>query len=332
MKRTTAKNRRPSRQKVLQVRVMSPRIAWFGFLSLLGRLTRVACLLGLLAAAGWGVWRGIDHAFYQNPDFSLKVLDLNTNDVVDEFAVANAAGIDLTAPRNLFDIDVNATAGKLEQIPGILKARVERHLPATLVVRVETRQPKAWIQSHGDPPDKTRQPGAMLVDGLGFAYPCPERQFESAKLLPVIELSSTDEFPAIAGKKIVHPELERCFMLLDAASEADTEAPQWIETIRQRNEWSLELKTRQGTLATFSLGEHARQIRNLRAALDHAGEKGYLIDTINLIPKYNIPITVTDAAGPPKAIPVKEASAPSADADPGTTRRARDVGSLLHRN
>lgn len=330
MKRTTTKNRRSSRQNVLQVRVMSPRIAWFGFLSVLGRLTRIAFMLALLAAAGWGVWRGIDHAFYQNPDFSLKVLDLNANDVVDEFAVASAAEIDLTANRNLFDIDVAATVGKLEQIPGILSARVERHLPATLVVRVETRQPKAWVRSHGDSPDQTRQSGGILVDGLCVAYPCPERQFEAAKSLPVIELSASEEFPVVAGKKIAHPELERCFLLLDSACAADAEAPQWIESIRQRNEWSLELKTRQGTLATFSLGEHARQIENLRAALDHAGEKGYLIDTINLIPKYNIPITVTDSGGPPKAIPVTEEAA--APADPDASRRARDIGSLLNRN
>ena len=81
---------------------------------------------------------------------------------------------------------------------------------------------------------------------------------------------------------------------------------QWIESIRPVNDWSLLLVTRQGTSATFGLGDHERQIESLRAALDHAGEKGYLIDTINLIPKYNIPITLRDEAAPPKAIPVAE--------------------------
>ena len=86
--------------------------------------------------------------------------------------------------------------------------------------------------------------------------------------------------------------------------------------------------TRQGTSATFGFGDHDRQIESLRAALDHAGEKGYVIDTINLIPKYNIPITLRGEPAAPKAVPVAEPSPDDAIKD----RRARDLDNLLHRN
>ncbi len=69
-------------------------------------------------------------------------------------------------------------------------------------------------------------------------------------------------------------------------------------------------------------------MESLRAALDHAGAKGYAIDTINLIPKYNIPITVRDGATPPKAIPVSTVAPANAE----ESRRARDLSSLLNRN
>jgi POTRA domain, FtsQ-type len=328
MKRKTTKHRRPSRQSVLEVRVMSPRIAWFGFLSILGRFTKVACVLAALTGIGWGVWRGVHYAFYQNPDFCLRILDLNPNPVIDEFGVASVAGIDLTAGHNLFEIDVDATAEKIAALPGIVEARVERHLPATLVVRVIPRQPKAWIHEAGESATTTRREGAMLVDHLGVAYPCPALQLESALDLPVIELPCSPEFLIAAGNKVRHPELEQCSMLLESARMADPQALKWIESIRQCNEWSLELTTRAGTVATFSLGDHARQIENLRTALDHASEKGYLIRTINLIPKYNIPITVGETQAAPKAIPVPEPSAAPAAND----RRARDLGSLLNRN
>ena len=135
MKKKTTKPRRHTRQSVLQVRVITPRIAWFGFLKLAGKLTKIACVLAVITGIGWGVWRGIQHAFYQNPDFRLQVLDLNPNPVIDELRVASVAGIDLTANPSLFDVEVKGVEEKLRALPEITDARVERHLPGTLIVR-----------------------------------------------------------------------------------------------------------------------------------------------------------------------------------------------------
>lgn len=328
MKQKTTRNRRHNRQSVLEVRVMSPRIAWFGFLKLLGKLVKIACVLAVLAGIGWGVWRGVKHAFYQNPDFRLQVIDLNPNPVIDEVGVADTVDIDLTACPSLFDIDVSEACRKLQSLPAVTEARVERHLPGTLVVRVIPRSPKAWISCPDEGIKKVRRAGGMLVDHEGVAYPCPELQAPSAAALPVIALTASADHPIIVGSKVRHPSLEHCLRLLDAARKADPDAAQWIESIRQENEWSLELLTRQGTSAVFSLGDHPRQIESLRAALDQAGAKGYNIETINLIPKYNIPITVRDGDAPPKAILVF----PKERAGGEDSRRASDLGSILNRN
>jgi hypothetical protein len=328
MKRKTTKHRRHSPQSVLQVRVYTPRIAWFGFLRLAGTLTKIACVLAVIAGIGWGVWRGIQQAFFKNPDFRLQVLDLNANPVIDELGVVAAAGIDLAASPSLFDIDVRDVADKLRKLPEITDVRVERHLPGTLMVRVIPRSPKAWISCPAAGISEVRRTGAMLIDPDCVAYPCPPLQLESASALPVIELPAKGDSPIKSGEKIKHPELEYCLMLLDSAREADPDAMKWIESIRPINNWSLEMVTRQGTSATFGLGDHDRQIESLRAALDHAGEKGYVIETINLIPKYNIPITLRGEPAAPKAVPVAEPS-------PGDTlreRRERDLNNLLQRN
>ena len=328
MKKKTTKPRRHTRQSVLQVRVITPRIAWFGFLKLAGKLTKIACVLAVITGIGWGVWRGIQHAFYQNPDFRLQVLDLNPNPVIDELRVASVAGIDLTANPSLFDVEVKGVEEKLRALPEITDARVERHLPGTLVIRVIPRTPKAWISCPAAGITGERRTGGMLEDHDGIAYPCPESLLETAAQLPVVELPVSEEHPIQIGKRIKQRELDACFLLLDSAREADAEALHWIATIRPVNDWSLLLVTRQGTAATFGLDDHARQIASLRAALDHAGEKGYVIDTINLIPKYNIPITLRDGSSPPKAVPVS----PEAPSGGGTNRRARDLSNLLNRN
>jgi hypothetical protein len=329
MKHRTNKPHRQARQRVLEVRVMSPRIAWLNFLKCAVRTFKFACVIAALAGISWGARRGIQQAFFNNPDFRLQVIALNANPVIDELGVAVAAGIDLNDKPCLFDIDVKDVEQKLGCLPAIAAVHVERHLPCTLAVTVTPRIPKAWLSCPTAGLTGIRRAGETLLDRDGVAYPCPALQVEAARTLPIITLPPSDKNPLQAGVRIQQPELDHCLLLLDAACEAEPDAMQWIESVRQVNEWSLLLVTRQGTAATFGLSDHSRQIRRLRAALDHAGEKGYVIDTINLIPKYNIPITVRDEpAPPPRAIPVSVKDPANATQN----RRARDSRSLPKRN
>ena len=304
MKNKSTASRRHSRQNVLQVRVMTPRIAWLGFLGFFGSLTKLACVVAILAALGWGVWRGMQVAFYRNPDFRLQVIDLNANPVIDELRVASVIGIDLTSNPSLFDVDVSNATEQLKALPEITDAKLERHLPDTLVVRVTPRVPKAWIRCAEAGISEVRKTGGLLVDQDGVAYQCPESQINSTLRLPVIDLPASEDAKPAAGKRIEQPELGYALALIKAICEVDAGGMQWIDSIRQANKWSLELVTRDGTTALFGLGDHRRQIENLRAALAHAGSRGYVIDSINLIPKYNTPITIRSEVQPPKAIPV----------------------------
>ena len=161
-RQTTKPRRNQTRPRVLEVRVLSPRIAWFSFLKILGKLTKLACILAVITGIGWSVWQGIQRAFYENPDFRLQLIDLNTNPVIDEVGVVEAAGIDLTA--SLFEIDVTAVAENLKALPAIADARAERHLPGKLLVRVTPRLPQAWISTPESGLPSGRQAGAMLVD------------------------------------------------------------------------------------------------------------------------------------------------------------------------
>ena len=332
MKRKTTKHRRHSRQSVLEVRVMSPRIAWFGFLRFAGKIVKIACLLAVLAAIGWGVWRGIQHAFYKNPDFRLQVIDLNPNPVIDELGVAKVAGIDLTASPACSTSTSSEATRKLGALPGDHR-RPRRAPPARHPGRPRRRPHAESLDFAARTPDlaevRQRRRHAGGLAGRRLSLPrTPNRN--SPPSLPVIELpASADASDPTPARKSDQPELEHCFALLDSAREADPEAPHWIESIRQVNDWSLLLVTRDGTAATFGLGDHARQIESLRAALDHAGEKGYVIETINLIPKYNIPDHRRGGGAPPRAIPVSEPALPPIPPKPAAPAISTD---LLNRN
>lgn len=327
MRKRTSKFRHHTHQvKVLKSEVMSPRIAWFNLLGFLKLMTKVGVVIGLLLAAAYGIRQAIEHTFHRNPDFRLQAINLTPNDVLDETDLVDQLGLDLTA--NIFDFDVEMLQRELTRLPAIATAKVERHLPGTLNFKITTRKPAAWIACPQENFPAMRRQQALLVDHDGFTYPCPPRQVEGALNLPVLVLAPTAGSPITPGKTLSHPQYKHCLQLLKAiVAEYPSELGS-VETIAQENEWSLKLTTKSGTVATFGLGNHKRQLDHLRQALDHARKKGYQIATINLIPKRNVPITVLGNEEPPRAIPVPEETFQ----EKLQSRQSDDLRSLLNRN
>lgn len=327
MRKKTSRARHHRHQvKVLKSEVMSPRIAWFNFLESLRFLVKIAIIGGVLFGIGYGIREAVEHTFHENPDFRLQAITLNENDVFDESSLVAELNIDLTA--NIFDFDVDRMREEILRNPAIQSAKVERELPGNLVFKITTRTPVAWIACETEGFSTTRAVGGLLVDHSGFTFPCPELQLQESNGLPVFQLSSDPEHPVNIAETLEHPELRNCMRLLKAFRSAYPEDVSMIGTIRQETDWSLNLTTRAGTVATFGLGNHDRQLDYLGRALRHASRKGYTIETINLIPKRNVPITVAEDSLPPRAIPVFE-TPPEAEQP---SRQEKDLHSLLNRN
>jgi cell division septal protein FtsQ len=218
-----------------------------------------------------------------------------------------------------------AIESRLRALPEIASATVEREFPGTLKVRVAARQPHAWVASatHGIAP---RDPASgLLVDAAGFAFTCPPRLLESATALPVFHLGEGGEAPA-AGKRVAHPEFGRLMALHQVARRELPDADLWIDSLRQNRRWSLELVGRDGTAARFGLGDHERQMADLKAALGHARSRNQQIASIELIPERNLPVVLRGDSAP-RAILVDEPAAAPVPPD----RRTRDLEKLIHR-
>lgn len=326
MARKTNNHRAQQRDRLLRANVWSLRTLWTSLLKHTYRLILVTLVLGAVGGACWGGKVALDRLFYENPDFRLQEVKLNPNEAINERDFVAITGLDLNT--NLFRIDIRAITRRLLSHPAIKTAAVERQTPGTLLVNVTARTPRAWIACPEGGLPATRAAGSMLVGFDEVLYPCPELQLQTAAPLPVIELSKQDAHPLEPGTKCRHPEFANCVRLVNAARDQDGHGLEWIATVRQANAWSLALTTQDATVATFGLGDHPRQLAYLHTALEHARTKGYTIATINLIPRENVPVTVT-AAVPPRAIPVEE---PATTPPASGTRRARDLDSLLNRN
>lgn len=328
MRQRTSKTRRHRHHvKVLKSEVMSPRIAWFNFLDFLRSLSKLTVIIGLLLVAAYGVRAAIEHTFHRNPDFQLKAIKLNPNDVLDESELVELLEIDLAA--NIFDFNVDALEAKLLKQPAISIAQVDRNLPGILDFYITTRKPAAWVASPEEGFPAARREGSLLVDHEGFAYLCPPGQVEVSQVLPILALTKDVKYPIRAGKILDHPQYKETLRLLNSVvSEYPDELPM-VDSISQANAWSLHLLTRRGTLATLGLSDHARQLEYLGRALSHAQLKGYEIETINLIPKRNVPITVSTGAHPPRAIPV---ALDALEETPFSNNQTDDLRTLLNRN
>lgn len=306
---------------------MSPRIAWFNCLSVLKLAGKIAIAIGLLLGAAYGIRQAIEQTFHQNPDFRLQAIQLNENDVLDESDLVDQLGIDLSS--NIFDFNVTYLENELLKIPAISTAEVKRELPGTLNFHLTTRKPIAWVACPEENFAASRVSGGLLVDHTGYLFPCPPRLVQTSAHLPILLLTPEENFPIQAGRIIEHPQYKHCLHLLTAILAHNPESLSSVSSISQKNEWSLNLSTRSGIEATFGLGDHKRQLDNLQAALHHSEKKGYQIETINLIPKRNVPITVREDNLPPRAIPVAENTPTPA---PRENRQAQDLHSLLNRN
>ncbi len=325
-KRSSKARRHRHHVKVLRSDVMSPRIAWHSFVGFLKGLMKVTVVITLLLAAAYGIRQAIEHTFHRNPDFRLKAIKLNPNDVLDEGALVALLKIDLSA--NIFDFDIGQLERELLEMPAISAAEVERNLPGTLDFSITTRKPMAWVSCPEEGFPTERKANSLLVDQNGFAYPCPPGQADVSQGLPILVLSPAEGYPIHPGKTLDHPGYIHCLKLLKAVIAHYPGELDSVDTISQANKWSLSMQTRSGTLATFGLGDHQRQLDYLAQSLGHSREKGYRIETINLIPKRNVPITVAAEGTPPRAIPVTEETAAGTRPD----QRSEDLHTLLNRN
>lgn len=98
----------------------------------------------LVAAAGIGVFFGVRQALYADPQLSVHEV------IVDPAAsISNAKRQDLEGRllgKNILKIDLEKIARDLQKNPSIQSAHVERMMPSSLRIGIQTRTPVAFIR------------------------------------------------------------------------------------------------------------------------------------------------------------------------------------------
>lgn len=262
------------------------------------KITAIVLTLSTMSALVRWAYR---KAFYENSEFRLNRLVVQSDGVLSEADVATVAGIEMGM--NLMRIDLKEVKARLDGMPMVLKAEVSRELPDLLTITVVERQPLAWLSCPEQgilPRSETR---GFLVDQNGDIFRC-EKLLQRFLDLPVIE---TDEMPQPSeGTQVAATAVREAIRLIQESDRLFAADGLTITEVRLRNSYSLTCTYNTLMQAVFSLREVDRGLQDLRWIVTHTHSARQLLATVNLIPSKNIPVTFYT---PPtlQATPVAEA-------------------------
>jgi len=289
MRKRTAKryNRERESKRMLHLEVSSPRIMLFRSVSVVAKMFKFVLILGLLAFAGFGLKRGVDHFFVNNPEFELKDIVLTTNGLMTKQRIIKESNI--KEGDTLYSIDIKRMKSKLESMPETVSVKIDRVLPDKLVIEIVERVPVAWIEvEHLGFLGRMKENG-VLIDSEGVVFPCEGKLWEIAKKLPIIRLSELDRRDIKYGNKFINKDVERAIHLIKTCKVEDGEREWSLDEVNIQNFYTLEVTCSDGVLAYFGMYDHARQFSDLKVIRHHAAQQDRSISWIDLRPEHNLP-------------------------------------------
>ena len=248
----------------------------------------IAGMVGMMALIGSVI--GLHQVFYKNPDFSVADIQIYTDGQLTRERVLAFA--EIPEGQNIFRLDLEALHARLEEISVVRTVLVERRLPNRLVIQIEERHPIAWLSV----PALGIEPGgsgyAILLDRDGVPMR-GEQLVGTFGDLPIIQATGAGAYPI--GKPIPDESLRVASALIDWWVALPELGAGGIEKIRQLNDYSIRAEFEGGLAVTFGIEDLSRQLSNLDLILRHAVTENRRVETVNLMPKKNIPVVYAKA-------------------------------------
>ncbi len=190
-KKSRSRNRRVSnvrqrrQQHLLDVKVRSRRATQHRIRRAMGVLSRVILIAAVLGAVYAGAREAARRLFFENPDYQIKTIELQTDGTLQREQVLKEA--DLREGENIFKVNLARVHDRIQQLPQTDEVQVMRKLPGEIDIRVVERKPVAWITSEKEISDPFVSDAAFLVDARGVFFGMLERSArgrKSRRILP----------------------------------------------------------------------------------------------------------------------------------------------------
>ena len=293
-RRTTGNRRKggrhPSRQHLLELNVRTASVRRQRRNRVAGLLWKVSVLLFFLAAAGLGARVLALRFFFNNPEYDLKQLKTRLCGVMTEEDLIALTG--LKPGKNVFRLDLREAQRRLNALPEVKSAHIERQLPDTVEVGIERRLPLFLLAPAGTDADSaasdTFTPGkSLLCDREGFVMQ-PARLADEFLHLPV--LAGIDTSALQPGQRIADDRFSTAVALAEALSDLPEESFR-IRSVDVSQPYAAVVTDASNARFTFGPKDLPGQIDRLRKLLAHCQESGRAIATANLMIQRNTPVT-----------------------------------------
>ncbi len=250
------------------------------------RLFKTGCGLFVLAAVIACGWSLIHKAFYDNPEFMLKHVEIGTDGRLTKQEILTTAQVPATI--NLLKIDIASIDTRLRERSQVKDVRVNRKVPDTLEIAVWEREPVAWLGYRGGGYDRGEK--GVLLDAEGYAIFCHTIYNEFFEL-PVI-LVSQDKFSNAVtfGDRLELKPVHAALKLLGQWPDRSPDPRLRIAQINADREYRLDVDFESRLRVIFAPKSFAGQIVKLKDALRHAEYQNRHLAQVDLTVADNIPV------------------------------------------
>jgi cell division protein FtsQ len=273
----------------------------------------VVTVFGLYLLWRVGEWT-LDRLVYENADFAIQRVDVQTDGVIAPDQLRNWSGVKLGA--NLIALDLAAVKRNLELEPVIDFVSVERVLPRTLKIRVTERKPIAQVNM----PRVNGANGVVIfvfqLDAAGVVMQpldprscvIPLSQMKDAGL-PLI--TGLNDFQLQLGHCVALPQAQAALQLISAFGRSPMAGLVDLRRIDVSEPGVIVLTTGQGGEITFGLQNLEQQLRRWREIYDLGWRNNKAIASADLAVANNVPVRWMQANTAPVVAPKNSTLAPT---------------------
>jgi cell division septal protein FtsQ len=248
-----------------------------------------AIVVTMIAAVGVALHFGIDmllnRVLYTNPHYVVKKIEIEPAGKFFEYTICQATG--LKRGENLWTLNLPQITSDLEKLPYVSSAKVERHFPDRVVIRIHERVPVVKIV--GINVDLGTRETFYLDRECIVLKPREDEPPPSPPLPEVIGLTNAELEP---GVRLQQPVLASALKILDAinlTSELHTSID--IRSIDLSQPLSIKMVTTRDMSITFRPDCIDQQLMRLTSVFERFGNDQRTIHTVDLTPEQNVPIT-----------------------------------------
>ena len=279
-------SRQRRQQHLLDVRVRSHKATQHRNRRVLVVISKIVLAAAVCTGLFLGVRFGAKRLFFENPDYRLSQIEVQTDGTLQREQILKAA--DLHEGENIFSVNLARVQEHLLQLPQVDEVQVVRKVPGEIDIRITERKPVAWITSDKQISDPFASEVAFLVDARGVLM--KEKKLLPEYLgLPLITGCTSESLEA--GKIVDSFEAKAALELLRLSTRSFMQTRFQIREIDVSKGYCLLVSDKNHTRVTFGFDNLDAQLQRLEQFLVYADDSKQELGTVNLLVQRNIPVT-----------------------------------------